>query len=180
MNLDRISIEPRQRNQWEAIDLGFIMARKWFLPLFLGWLIPMITIALITIIFLYDYLWIAGLIIWWLKPLFDRIPLFIASHALFGEKITLAQAIQNIPSLWRIDLLPWLTWRRLNATRSFDMPITLLEHLKGKRRQQRLKILQYRNTGAAMWLTLVCVHMEMLIIFGALALAALLLPSEAN
>ena len=37
MDLDRLSAMLRPRNGWESIDLGFALARHWFLPLWLLW-----------------------------------------------------------------------------------------------------------------------------------------------
>ena len=40
MDLDRLQIIARQRSPWEAVDLGFVVARAWFKSLFLVWAIP--------------------------------------------------------------------------------------------------------------------------------------------
>ena len=44
--------------------------------------------ALVINIALIDYAWLALLLFWWLKPLFDRLPLAIVSRAFFGETPT--------------------------------------------------------------------------------------------
>ncbi len=180
MDLSRIRIEPRLRSSWEAVDLGFVMARHWYWPLLLCWSLPLIAIATLFTLLLPDRLWLAILSIWWFKPLLDRAPLYFLSLALFDEPITVRRTLRRLPTLWRPEWVAWLTWRRFNPTRAFDMPVTLLEGLSGRRRSERLQVLHRQNTGAAIWLTLVCAHLEALLVFGIVALVALLVPSEAN
>ena len=180
MRLDRIVIEPRLRSAWEALDLGVVLARQWFWPLFVLWLLPALGLAVALGLILQDSLWVAGMLLWWLKPLLDRPLLFYASRALFGESPSIGGVLKTLPSIYRFDLLPWLLWRRLNVTRSFDLPVTLLERLAGKRRKQRLSVLHRQNTGAATWYTIACVHLELLLVFGTLGLISLLLPEEAG
>ena len=54
MNLSKISVQVRPRNPYEAIDLGFVMARRWFIPLVLLWLVPALPVMVVS----YLILWI--------------------------------------------------------------------------------------------------------------------------
>ncbi len=180
MNLDRIQIKPRLRNAWEAIDLGFIMARTWWQSLMLVWLVPALVVFTVLSLLLPDNNLIAFMLTWWLKPLFDRAPLYIASRRLFGESVGVIETFRILHKLYRTDMLAWLIWRRLSLTRSFDMPITVLENLKGERRNQRLFVLHQHTSNAATWLTIVCVNMEMTIVFGILGLAVLMVPEQSD
>ena len=49
MNLSKISVQVRPRNPYEAIDLGFVMARRWFIPLVLLWLIPALPVMVVSL-----------------------------------------------------------------------------------------------------------------------------------
>ena len=180
MDLSKIGIRPRVRNNWEAIDLGFIMARSWWRVAFLTWFIPaFVTYCILTIIFI-DSDWLAPVLTWWLKPLWDRGPLYVASRRLFGEDVSVRDFLKQMPRLYKTDLIPWLTWRRLSLTRSFDMPITLLEQLKGEPRRKRMHTLHLRSSNAATWLTLTCVHLEVLIWMGCLGFFMLLVPEQVD
>ncbi len=178
MDLNRISIRPRLRTGWEAIDLGFIMAITWWRHLFLSWIIPSLSLYFILLIFLHEHLGIAILIIWWLKPLWDRAPLYIASRALFGEEVTAMQAIRHLPKLMRKDLLQSLSYRRFSITRSFDLPVTILENLQSKERSKRLMVLHRKLGGSAAWLTIACVHLESIIAMGCIGFVFMFIPEE--
>ncbi len=178
MDLDSIGIRTRMRNAWESIDLGFAMASAWFWPLFLCWLIPAMLIYVPLRLVVSESFWVAITVVWWCKPLLDRAPLYIASRRLFNEQVPLAEALRQLPSLYQKDCIAWLTWRRLSTTRSFDMPVTVLESLKHAARSTRLSILHREIAGAATWLTIVCVHLELVIIIGAIGLAAIMIPDE--
>jgi hypothetical protein len=178
MDLSRITIKPRIRNAHEAIDLGLIMARSWWKILFLSWFIPaFITYFILSIIF-YDNTWLALLITWWLKPLWDRAPLYIASRKLFNEEIQLKDVLKKIPQLYSRDIFAWLLWRRFSLTRSFDMPVTVLEDQKHKARKKRLLTLHQGSSSAASWLTIICIHIEMIVWTGTLGFFMLLIPDE--
>lgn len=180
MNLDRIAIEPRCRSSWEAIDLGFRMAREWWRPMFFWWLLPALCCYLIFSLVFYQTPWLVALLLWWLKPLFDRFPLFVASRKLFDENLPVPQQLAAMRKILFRDLLPWLLWRRLNVTRSMDLPVTLLENLRGEKRARRLQVLHYRSGNAATWLTVVCLHLEVVVSFGFLGLLIWMVPEQAN
>lgn len=180
MDLSKLCIDPRQRSSWEAIDLGFVMARRWYGPLLVCWSIPCLVVTAIIAAALHERTWLALALIWWCKPLFDRLPLYYISRAIFSEPVSVGDTLARLPSLWRFGSLAWLTIRRLNPTRSFDQPVTVLEHLKGEVRGRRLQSLHRRNTGAAIWLTVVCAHLEALVYIGVLALVGLFIPDQAD
>ena len=57
MDLGKISVEPRLRNQWQAIDLGCEMARQWYRPMLLAWLIPALALWLsLSLLFCPDHI----------------------------------------------------------------------------------------------------------------------------
>ena len=118
------------------------------------------------------------LLFWWLKPLYERLPLHILSRALLGATPTLKQAFQALPGLLKPQLLASLTWRRLSLTRSFDLPVLQLEGLNGQARSQRLIVLSQRDARPATWLTIIGSHVEMALWLGMLSLLYLLLPQQ--
>lgn len=180
MDLSRITVEARVRRPWEAIDLGFVLARQWWKSLFLSWAIPSFALYVSLSALFYRRAWVAPLVIWWLKPFWDRGPLYIASRALFGEHITVQQMLKGLFRLYKTDWLAWLCWRRFSLNRAYQMPVTVLENLQGKPRQSRLKVLLPRNSDAASWLTVICANLETLMAIGAISMVALMLPVQSQ
>lgn len=177
MDLGAIQIEPRLRNPWQAIDLGFSLARAWWRPLFLSWFLPCVSLWLLLSLVLWQYQWLVLMIVWWLKPLLDRLPLFFASRAMFGEVLSLKTLFKYWRQALRFEWFSWITLRRLSPTRSLDMPVTVLEQLSGKARGRRLQVMHQTATSGGSWLTFVCVHIEVFFSLGVMSLVALLIPA---
>jgi hypothetical protein len=178
MRLSDASVVIRPRTSWEAMDLGVLLAREHRLLLMSSWALVTLPVFALLSVLLWNYPSTALLLFWWLKPAFDRLPLHILSKALFGETPTLKQALRHWPRLLKGQLLASLTWRRFSLSRSFVMPVVQLEGLTGQERQQRLGVLQQRNAGAARWLTLIGVHLEMALWIGLMVLFYLFLPQQ--
>ena len=178
MRLTDASVAIRPRSAWEAVDLGVLLAKQHAGLLMLSWALVTVPIFALLCLLLWDYPSIAVLIFWWLKPAYERLPLYILSHALFGATPSLKQALKALPGLLKPQLLASLTWRRLSPTRSFDLPVMQLEGLSGKARSQRLIVLGQRDAGGASWLTIVGVHLEMALWFGIISFVYMLLPAQ--
>ncbi|MES9814760.1 MAG: hypothetical protein ABW159_18115 [Candidatus Thiodiazotropha sp.] len=113
MDLTRIAIKLRPRQAWESIDLGFAMARKWFIPLWSLWLcsaLPMmVVLALLPL-----PLWLAGLILWWFKPLYEPTLLYWLSRRLFAETTPVKTVFRSWLKIVLPQLAANLTWRRFS------------------------------------------------------------------
>jgi len=178
MHLNDASVAIRPRSAWEALDIGTLLARRHAGLLMLTWaLLTLPIFALLSLIF-WQHPSVSILLFWWLKPLYERLPLFILSRALFGDTPSLSECFRALPGLLRPQWLTSLTWRRLSLTRSFDLPVLQLEQLAGPARRQRLIVLGQRDTGTATWLTIVGMHLELALWLGALALLYLLIPAQ--
>ncbi|WP_460121480.1 DUF4129 domain-containing protein [Pseudomonas sp. S2_C03] len=178
MRLSDASVVIRPRSTWEAMDLGVLLSQRHRRLLMSSWAIITLPVFALLTLLLWDSPSLAVLIFWWLKPAFERLPLYILSKALFGETPTLQQALRQWPRLLRPQLLASLTWRRLSLSRSFLMPVVQLEGLAGLERQQRLQVLTQRDGGAARWLTIIGVHLETALWVGLMVLFYLLLPQQ--
>lgn len=179
MQLDAISAKIRSRSPWEGVDLGFVMARHWFPQLWGLWWITAAPVVLLSL-FLFWMLDSASLVtvaIWWFKPLYEPMLLYWLSRRLFGEELSLGEVLRE----WRRVLLPRLlanlTLYRFSVNRSFFMPVSHLERLRGKERRKRLRVLK-GNQSAGGWLTIVGVHIESALGFGFLVLVLYLLPDS--
>lgn len=178
MRLSDASVVIRPRTTWEAMDLGVLMSQQHRRLLMTSWAIVTLPLFAVLSLLLWDSPSLAVFIFWWLKPAFERLPLYILSKALFGETPTLKQALREWPRLLKPQLLASLTWRRLSLSRSFVLPVTQLEGLDGEARQQRLQVLLQRNGGAAQWLTIIGVHLETALWIGLMLLFYMLLPQQ--
>lgn len=163
MDLSQLQIKARQRSPWEAVDLGFVVARNWYKPLFVVWVIPPFVLFFILNVAFWDTPWIASVVVWWLKPLFDRLPLHIASRRLFGGDVTVSATLKGMLGIFREQWFASLTWRRFSPSRSHDLAITCLEKLNGEQRRRRISVMHITSGSPAMWLTILCYHLEIAI-----------------
>ncbi len=176
MRLDAITVEPRPRHPWEAIDLGMAMVRQEFASVYAAWFAVALPLFLLLHLLCWgNWPWIP-LLMWWLKPLLDRAPLYILSHALFGATPTRRQFWCALPGLLTQQAVAALTWRRLDLARSFTLPVSQLEGLRGPVRRQRLRDLGQPGRGPAAWLTLVCLHVEIALDLALIVLVWMLIP----
>lgn len=178
MQIDRIALVVRPRNAWEAIDLGMRMALTWWKPVYGAWLAAYLpVIAIITLICAeLNHPWIALIAVWWVKPLLERVPLYVLSRVVFGETPRIADALRAIPSLLRIAPLWRLLLTRFSLSRSACLPVVMLEGLSAKERRARFRILLKGMASAAMWLTIVCANLEQVLVFASYSLFDLFLP----
>lgn len=178
MRLSDATVAIRPRSTWEAMDLGVLMSQQHRRLLMTSWAIVTLPLFAVLTLLLWDSPSLAVFIFWWLKPAYERLPLYILSKALFGETPTLKQALREFPRLLKPQLLASLTWRRLSLSRSFLLPVVQLEGLDGTARQQRLQVLLQRNAGGAQWLTIIGMHLETALWIGLMVLFYMLLPQQ--
>jgi hypothetical protein len=178
MRLSDATVVIRPRTTWEAMDLGVLMSQQHRRLLMTSWAIVTLPLFALLSLLLWDRPSLAIFIFWWLKPAYERLPLYILSKALFGETPTLKEALRQWPRLLKPQLLASLTWRRLSFSRSFLLPVVQLEGLSGTARQRRLQVLLQRNAGAAQWLTIIGVHLETALWIGLMVLFYMLLPQQ--
>ena len=178
MQLDNITIAVRPRSNGEAMDLGLRLIQTHSRALYGPWLVILLPLFIVLHIFLSDHLWLAVAIIWWLKPLYDRILLHVLSRVLFGQTPTLRETINNLGGILRNGLIAQLTYLRLSPRRSFLLPIWQLEGLRGAARRKRVQVLTGSASAQALWLTIVCVHIEASIVFGLYGLIYMFLPQN--
>ena len=166
MDLDKLQFKANVRSGWQALDLGFLMARQWWRALFMVSAVPpAILLTLLLIVFPEYPVW-AGFIVWWLKPFWERLPLYLASRNIFAEESSESDGFLQMKRLYIKDWLPWLLWRRLSFYRAFDAPVSLLEELKGSARSKRLGVLHGKHTDIALANQLVCFFCEIIVASG--------------
>ena len=95
MRLEDVSAVIRPRGQWEAVDLGFALVRRHFPRLLGAWCLTVVPLWLVLLgLSYYIPLGWSMLAIWWLKPVYDRVPLFILSRSLFGATPTIGEVMR--------------------------------------------------------------------------------------
>jgi len=180
VRLDDASVRIRPRGGWEALDLGFRMAREYWRPLWTIWFAVYLPAAALLLGLLHENLWIGGLALWWAKPLFDRFLLHVASRAVFGEAAGVRATLGAWREILRCGLLASLTLQRLDLARSFIMPIWQLEQQRGRAARERRNALGKRMRGYAVWLTVVCANFEAMAMLSIFLAIALLAPASAD
>lgn len=177
MNLENIRVEIRPRSSLEAIDLGFAMARQWFFPLWLLWIAVVLPLCLLTHLLLIKHLAIIGILIWWLKPVYEKPLVFWLSRAFFNEQPGYKEIAKQYFKIIKLRLFADLTYLRFSPNRSFFMPITILENLNRKKHSNRVKVLGH-NQSTGIGLTLVSVIFEMILTFSMLVTIFFIMPEE--
>lgn len=180
MNLEDLCIAIRPRRDWEAVDLGILMARHWWLTMFKTWLVFVLPLLPAVFFLKASSLEWYLLFIWLIKPLLERPLLMILSQGVFGSTPDLKTVLKATPRLLSRQWLASLTWRRFSASRSMDLPVQQLEGLTGQARAQRLTVLHRQDAGPAKWLTIIGVHMESFLSLSLLSVLALLVPENVN
>ncbi|TCK04820.1 DUF4129 domain-containing protein [Marinobacterium mangrovicola] len=163
MNLNELQLKTRVRTPWQALDVGVLMARRWYRPMLFAWMLPALLLYGLLSLVLYDSPAWVMLGVWWCKPLLDRLPLLMLSRYIFNERPTGVFNGRSLLRLYRFDMFSALFWRRADLRRSFNLAVTVLEQQKGAARARRAAALTPGSGSAASWLTMVMLHLEILV-----------------
>lgn len=176
MQLDRLIIETRVRSGWSAIDLGVVFARAFWLRSVCLYLLLALPVYGLTRLVSDDWYFLPYILLWWMKPLFERPILFLMSRELFDEHMPFRQVLKNWGQWLKPGLFWILTLRRISFARGMYAPITLLERPNSKAYSQRASVLGSKFSGEAFWLTIIFVHLETFMMLAVVALAKLIAP----
>ncbi|HEX7055268.1 MAG TPA: hypothetical protein VF211_15200 [Burkholderiales bacterium] len=177
-----IAVELRPRSAWEAMDLGLAMLQRWWRAVLAPHAVVLgaVTLAAWALAEWLQRPGLALLLVWWLKPLYDRVVLHVLSRAVFGE----VQGVRKVlaaPREWLgSGLFVYLLLRLWpDLARSFALPVRQLEGSRGREARERLALLGRRTRGSAVWLTIVCMHFEAVLYWSLLTVTTLLAPAKA-
>lgn len=180
MRVDDLTIALRARAAWEATDLGIALVRRHAGRIFAAWLIlalpafVLVNLAALAI----DATWMAAFVLWWLKPLFDRIPLYVLSRAVFGEVPSLRETLLAQRDWgWR-GIAPWLLWRRFHPGRAMLLAVDLLEGSTGETRAARVRVLARGGGSPNVMLTVIGVHLEAMLAVSIVLFGLMFVPTE--
>jgi len=178
MQLDNLIVETRMRSGWAAIDLGIVLARKFWLRGVMLYLVLALPIFALTRLLAETHYILPYLILWWLKPLFERPLLYVYSRELFDERVGFWKTLRR----WREWVWPGLglilTTRRISVGRAMYAPITLLEKPASTEYAKRKSVLGGKYSNEATWLTVVFYHLESFLAIALLVLLAVFFPDH--
>jgi hypothetical protein len=175
VDLERLSVRLRPRNAWEALDLGFALGREHAKRAYGAWLAVFVPAAVLALALFREQPAWGWLLLWWLKPLFERAVLQVYAADIFGDRPRIRGIVRGLPRLaWRSGILGALTVRRFDLARSLHLPVFVLERLSGREARRRNQVLDRDARGAAVWLTAMLGLVDVLLaIGGSLAIAFL-------
>ena len=180
MELERISVVLRPRAPREAIDLGAAMLRANALAVWSAWFAFTLPVFVLcnALGVLLDLPWLGLVLMWWLKPLFDRLPLYVLSRAVFDRTLNWRETLRGQRQWgWRSTLAA-LSWLRVDSNRALRLPMELLEGAPRKQRSARWKVLRRRIVADTSLLTYGCLQFELVLFLSAWLLGAMLIPHE--
>ena len=182
MRIDQLTIELRPRSHWQAADLGLLLLRNCWKPVFGSWWAIWLPLALLLFFgFSAENIGWAALLLWWLKPLCERAQIYVMSRAVFGDAPTIWQTLKALPTQLRGSLLTFTWWRPLILGRALYVPVWQLEGLSGQEAQARREVLGGQGTYAsAAWHAIICAHFEGVVQLSILLLLGILASSPEN
>ena len=178
MTPDSLEFLPRRRDPWEALDLGVLLARRCWRTLLASWLLVTVPVLILLIVFLDSLESWACVILWWLKPWFERPMVMALSRRVFGERFRLRSGLRLLIGSIQLSLLWHLSLGRLlELARSLVLPVLLLERQRGTARWARIRAVKLGQLSIAQLLTLICFLFEAIFFLALFVLGLMLLPA---
>jgi hypothetical protein len=180
-----LAITLRRRSAWEAMDLGVTMLQRWWRTVYAAHLAVSAPIMAAAIAFGWftGRAWLGVFLIWWLKPVYDRVVLHVLSRAVFGQHHDVRAVFASAKDWLNTGIFSALFLRAIwfDLVRSFTLPVRQLEGQSGRAARERRSVLGRRVGSYAIWLTLVCSALEILVLWTSFGLlASLFLPATAD
>jgi hypothetical protein len=157
----KAALDLRRRNGWEAADSGILLWKD-----NLPWVFLFFTPLLLAVALMIWYIplrmpvWAAILILWWLKPLFDRPLLHMLGVRFFERDLPVRRLFKGLGKSLGRGLVGDLLWRRLSPRRSAVMPIRILEKPRRGEIARRRRVLQRGSLNFGPLLTLLGLGLE--------------------
>ncbi len=180
MKLETLTVELRPRSPWEAMELGSALVRRHAAAIWIPWLL--VTGTLFVLLNLAAWaigqIWLAWLVLWWLRPAFDRIPMYVLSRAVFGSVPTIPETLRaQLRWGWRA-MRGHLTWRRFSPLRAVMLPIDLLEGADRTQIGVRRRVIGGGMGCHAVQLTLMCANFIFALELSLVLTTVIVVPNE--
>ncbi|MCL2472166.1 MAG: hypothetical protein FWF26_00670, partial [Treponema sp.] len=170
------ALSLRRRSVWEALDSGILLWRNnffYFIPFFA---LPVWICAFYLRFLPGNFFYLSYIVLWWLKPLFDRLLLHVVSRRFFNaaSSVRLRDFYRGIWKTLFRGLLGDLLWRRFNPGRAALMPIRVLEEAGGKQFRERKNALAVGGLGFSPFVGILGIAMELLLLAGEILFAVVI------
>lgn len=185
MKIEDLQIELRPRSNAQALDLGYALLRSHGRAAYQAWLglwLPLAGMCAVLTAFQPSLvgLWIT--LLWWIKPLIERAPLYVMSRKVFGANVTWLEAVRAWPRQLGGGMFSLLTWKRLfSPGRGLGQPVWQLEGARGAVARKRISLLSRNGTGAsAAWFGAVLAHLELVLQLGLIGVVSIFMSGAGN
>jgi uncharacterized membrane protein len=157
-------LKLRARSNWEACDSGILIWRNSIAYILLFLAIPFLLCVILLSALSSLLTFFAPLILWWLKPFFDRFILQVISVRFFQSDAKYKTIRKNLLRNIFTGLIGDITWRRFSLYRAARIPVRILEGNKGKMIKRRIKNLKNGGLDFCALLTSLCMILEIALI----------------
>jgi len=173
---------PKQKDSREASDSGLLIWRENFVNFIPFFAIPFWICAFVLRLLPGNIQYFSWLILWLLKPLFDRIILHIISIRFFESGAGIKRLLRGLGKSLSRGLAGDLLWRRFSPLRSAMMPERVLEPRKKSRKEntQRRKLLKDGGLNFCLFLTLWGIAVEIVLLLGEFIFVVIMAELFAN
>ena len=180
MRIDQLTVVLRARSGWEAMELGTALVRRHAAAIWAPWVLVSLPVfaVLNALAWWADAFGWALLLMWWLKPLFERSALYVISRGVFGDTPGTGQTLRAQRHWGWSGFWGYLGWRRLSPLRAVLLPVNLLEGSDPAHRQLRRRAIAGAVLGNGLLLTAVCMTFEVVLVLGSIAAAFMFIPLE--
>lgn len=180
MKIEDLTVALRPRTAWEAVELGTALVRRHAGAVWKPWLLVSLPILVLVNVLCGSIgeIWLAAVVMWWLKPVFDRIPLYVLSRAVFGHVPLVRETVRAQRGFGSRWMFAYLTWRRLSPVRSVYLPVDLLEGSTGEEARARRRALGSPVYGVGSLVHVVLFHFESALVLGAVFAVMLFAPAD--
>lgn len=178
-DIKNLTVLPRPRSAWQAMDAGFTLARAHYRTLVILWLgISLPVFIVCAILDLWLDMSIGVFLWWWLKPLYELPMFFYLSRAIFSENMSKSSAWSMAVSDVKKLFVTYLTIARFSTARAMTFGVVFLERLPHEQRSSRISTLTTVPTRHYV-LMLVCFHIEYILTYAVLTTMGAMFFSEA-
>ena len=158
----------RKKEPREAADTGLLLWRENFISFIIFFAIPFWIFAFSLRMLPGSFQYLAWPVLWYLKPLFDRLILHVISVRFFEKGADHKRLLQGLGKTMRRGLLGDLLWRRFSPLRSSMMPVRALEYggSAEKKVSKRKELLKIGGINYCFFLTIWGIALETALIIG--------------
>lgn len=180
MKVQALALRLRPRLPAEASDLGVRLVQIHARSIWRTWTPVLLAVCVLSagLTSLGD--WVGGLTLFWLKPWLERSLLFVCARAVFGQETRWRDLWQARRTVWGGHLLQTLLWQRLVPWRALSLPVMQLEGQHGAALHARWELILKGHRGSAWGVQAAYAHAEFVLMVGAFALGAWMLPDGAT